>query len=61
MMVDNRVMRLIASRVGGALLILLLVSLMVFAFSRLVKDDAIQRTLGRGTTPHRQGAMPWPA
>jgi peptide/nickel transport system permease protein len=50
-MSDGWAMRLIAQRVGGALLILFLVSLAVFAISLLMGGDAAEAILGQSATP----------
>src|SRR5438132_4788039 len=50
-MLDSCAMRLIARRIGGALVILFLVSLTVFAISLLMGGDAAEAILGQSATP----------
>ena len=50
-------LRLIAFRLGSALLTLLLVSLVVFVISGLLPGDAAQETLGQSATPEAVAAL----
>lgn len=50
-MVDRRVMVMIAGRIGGALLTLVLLSLVVFAMSLMMGGDAAEAMLGQNATP----------
>jgi peptide/nickel transport system permease protein len=49
--------RLIATRLGFALLTLLLVSAMVFAITGLLPGDAAQQALGQAATPEQVAAL----
>ena len=51
------VVRLIAARVGSALLTLLLVSLVVFVISGMLPGDAAQELLGQSATPDQVAAL----
>ena len=51
------VARLIAKRIGLALLTLLLVSAVIFAISELLPGDAAQEALGQGATPDQVAAL----
>lgn len=50
-------MRLVAKRIGLALLTLLLVSAVVFTISGLLPGDAAQEVLGQGATPEQVAAL----
>lgn len=50
-MIDRRVMVMIAGRIGGALLTLVLLSLVVFAMSLMMGGDAAEAMLGQNATP----------
>ena len=51
------VVRLIAGRIGSALLTLLLVSLVVFVISGMLPGDAAQELLGQSATPEQVAAL----
>lgn len=51
------VVRLIAGRIGSALLTLLLVSLVVFVISGMLPGDAAQEMLGQSATPEQVAAL----
>ncbi len=53
----NRVLRLIAGRIGAAMLTLFLVSLIIFAISDLLPGDAAQEALGQTATPAQVAAL----
>ncbi len=50
-------LRLIAARIGAALLTLLLVSMVIFAISGLLPGDAAQEALGQGATAGQIAAL----
>jgi peptide/nickel transport system permease protein len=52
-----RLVRLIAGRLGAAVLTLFLVSLIVFAISDLLPGDAAQEALGQSATPEQVAAL----
>lgn len=53
----TRLLRLIAGRIGAAVLTLFLVSLIVFAISDLLPGDAAQEALGQSATPAQVTAL----
>src|SRR3712207_5717512 len=50
-------LRLIAGRIGSALLTLLFVSLVVFVISGMLPGDAAQELLGQSATPEQVAAL----
>lgn len=52
-----RILRLIAARIGAAIVTLFLVSLIVFAISALLPGDAAQEALGQSATPAQVAAL----
>lgn len=53
----NKVLRMLAGRIGSSLLTLFLVSLVVFAISDLLPGDAAQEALGQTATPAQITAL----
>ena len=54
----TNILLLIARRIGIALFILLLVSMVVFSLSSLLPGDAAQQLLGQSATPEALAALP---
>ncbi|HEX7852275.1 MAG TPA: ABC transporter permease [Sphingobium sp.] len=54
---NGRLLRMIAGRIGAAILTLFLVSLIVFAISALLPGDAAQEALGQSATPAQITAL----
>lgn len=54
---NAKLFRMIAGRIGAAILTLFLVSLIVFAISDLLPGDAAQEALGQSATPEQVAAL----
>ncbi|MET0366223.1 MAG: ABC transporter permease [Sphingobium sp.] len=54
---NRKLVRLIAGRIGAAVITLFLVSLIVFAISDLLPGDAAQEALGQSATPAQVAAL----